>query len=544
MSSTYQAPSARRSPDTHIRILVLLALLAIFLRLPWFHRSSLSLDEAFTLEFTKHPWPAFWGYVAIYDIHPPLFYAIVKLFRVLGDSEWALRLPSFIFSVACIPLFYLAGRVIGGSQRGRPLGLAVAAIYCTSTLQLSEAQNARSYTLFVLAGAMAFTGLAWVILHSDRYEAALRGRGALKPLGIGAMSAIGLALLPWTHNIGLLFAAAFGVSALLLVLARDRRIIGGSVAIAVIGVAALLLWSPNLPSLLQQISSVSHGTWIKPVSARELSRILLTVYGALRSTSGPLMVAGLVGSAILALAGAAGIFRMWRAQKIMAIFCLSCAFLPLVGSVLFSLLVEPILLSRTLLPSLLPWSVIVSYGMVEGPRKKLIGWSVFLVLALNAGAYFFLDQEQGEPWTRIIREASSDKSRKAIIITVPNSSELPLRYYNEKLKAGLVIKPIPAPFPAVNERYLYPSGELGVPAIDDGMIQDIQRIIDGNSDADIWVVLRGHGTYDRSNRIGRLFDEKYCYVPIETGLWYMHVFKVINKTAKHPESCDAHWAHW
>ena len=75
MSSTYQAPSARRSPDTHIRILVLLALLAIFLRLPWFHRSSLSLDEAFTLEFTKHPWPAFWGYVAIYDIHPPLFYA-------------------------------------------------------------------------------------------------------------------------------------------------------------------------------------------------------------------------------------------------------------------------------------------------------------------------------------------------------------------------------------------------------------------------------------------------------------------------------------
>jgi uncharacterized membrane protein len=88
----------------------------------------------------------------------------VKLFRVLGDSEWALRLPSFIFSVACIPLFYLAGRVIGGSQRGRPLGLAVAAIYCTSTLQLSEAQNARSYTLFVLAGAMAFTGLAWVIL--------------------------------------------------------------------------------------------------------------------------------------------------------------------------------------------------------------------------------------------------------------------------------------------------------------------------------------------------------------------------------------------
>jgi hypothetical protein len=84
--------------------------------------------------------------------------------------------------------------------------------------------------------------------------------------------------------------------------------------------------------------------------------------------------------------------------------------------------------------------------MVEGPRKKLIGWSVFLVLALNAGAYFFLDQEQGEPWTRIIREASSDKSRKAIIITVPNSSELPLRYYNEKLKAGLVIKPIPAPF--------------------------------------------------------------------------------------------------
>lgn len=539
---TYRVPVARSEPDPHILLLIAIALLAVLLRLPWLHNTSLSLDEAFTLRFTDYPWSTFWHDVTEYDIHPPLYYSIVKLFRMLGDSEWTLRLPSFIFSVASVPLFYFAGRIIGGPERGKPLALAVTAIYCLATLQLAAAHNARSYALYALAGAMAFSGLAWIMCNIERYDVPIRGQGALKPAAIAATSAIGLALLPWTHNIGLLFAGVFGLSALFLLLAESRKITRGVLAILVIGFAAFVLWAPNIPALVEQVTSVSHGTWIKPVSVRELSRIILSVYGALPSTSGPLLAVGLLGSAILGLAGLIGAVCMWKEQKTLALFCLSAAFMPLLLSVLFSLMVEPVLLSRTLLPSLLPWSILVSYAIVAGPDKlkPVIGSSVFLVLLFNAGLYFMASQDE-EPWIRIVREASSDGTRKTIVVTVPNSSELPLKYYNARLNAGLTIRPIPAPFPALDERYSYPSGQVGVPAVDESMIQEIRSVIEQNRDADIWVVLRGHGTYDRSNRIGGLFNGKYCYRPIDTGIWYFFAFKVIRKTEARSSRCDSNW---
>jgi hypothetical protein len=539
---TYRIPVAHSKPDPHILLFVAIALLAVLLRLPWLHNTSLSLDEAFTLRFTDYPWSTFWHDVTEYDIHPPLYYSIVKLFRVLGDREWALRLPSFIFAVASIPLFYVSGRIIGGPERGKPLALAVTAIYCLATLQLAAAHNARSYALYAFAGAMAFSGLAWIICHIERYDAPIKGQDALKPAAIAATSAIGLALLPWAHNIGLLFAGVFGLSAFFLVFAQSRRITRGVLAILVIGSAAFVLWAPNLPALVEQVTSVSHGTWIKPVSVRELSRIILSVYGALPSTSGPLLLVGLLGSATIGLAGLIGAVRMWKAQKRLALFCLSTAFTPLLLSVFFSLMVEPVLLSRTLLPSLLPWSILVSYAIVEGPKKlkPVIASSIFLVLFFNAGIYFLTSQDE-QPWVQIIRAASSAGTRKAIILTVPNSSELPLSYYNKRLNAGLTIKPIPAPFPALDKRYSYPSGQVGVPAVDESMIREIQSVIELNRDADIWVVLRGHGTYDRSNRIGALFNGKYCYRPIDTGIWYFFAFKVIRKTEVRPSRCDSNW---
>src|SRR5262252_8040401 len=47
--------------------------------------------------------------------HPPLAYMIEGwTFRLFGDRpEWLVRMPSFLFGMACIPLAFLLGRSIG-----------------------------------------------------------------------------------------------------------------------------------------------------------------------------------------------------------------------------------------------------------------------------------------------------------------------------------------------------------------------------------------------------------------------------------------------
>jgi mannosyltransferase len=536
---------ANKADNAHRYLVALLAGLAICLRLPWFNNPPLSLDESFTLWFTNNPWSTFRWNVAEYDLHPPLYYAIVKLFRAMGDREWILRAPSLIFAIASIPFFYLAGRIVGGEKNGRSLGLVVTIFYSVSSIQIAQAQNARSYSFYVLAGAIAFAGLAWIIRHSDRYAvpllSLLRSR---KPLTMAAASAFGLALLPWAHNLGLIFAAVFGLSALGLVLAERRTFNGGVAAIVVTGLIAFVLWSPNVPALILQLSSESHETWIKPISVLVLAKVLLGAFGVLPDTSGPLLIGGIFCSLIFAGAGAIGVIRMWRTERTMAAFCVLAILAPLAGAIIYSLLIQPVLLSRILLPSVLPWSILISYAVIEYPHRNvrlMIASGVALALGFDAGTYF-LNPERGEPWVRIVNEISERGERSAVVLTVPNSSGLPLNYYNGRLSAGLIIKPIPGPFPATNKTYEYPSGGVGVPAIDEHMISEMTEILKQNSNRDIWVVLRGYWIYDRQNRIRSILDQNYCYVPIKTGIWYLLVFKLIKKTeAAAGKACGQEW---
>ena len=47
--------------------------------------------------------------------HPPLSFALVRVSTALTgtDAEWALRLPSLLAGLACIPVAYAVGRTLG-----------------------------------------------------------------------------------------------------------------------------------------------------------------------------------------------------------------------------------------------------------------------------------------------------------------------------------------------------------------------------------------------------------------------------------------------
>ncbi|MDQ5853847.1 MAG: glycosyltransferase family 39 protein, partial [Chloroflexota bacterium] len=146
-----QQPQARTRIDAVAHWLLALGLLLIALPIT-FHNlgvQSLWLDEGVTQAYVTGqrlgtllldllaPWQ---GY--------PLYYLVVKVTtRALGDSEWALRQPSALAGGLAVPALYL----LGTELRGRAVGLAAAALLLLAPWGLWQAQDAKPYSLALLA---------------------------------------------------------------------------------------------------------------------------------------------------------------------------------------------------------------------------------------------------------------------------------------------------------------------------------------------------------------------------------------------------------
>ena len=77
----------------------------------------------------------------------PLYHLVLKLAtRVLGDVEWALRLPSAVAGGLAVPALYL----LGAELRGRVVGLGAAALLLLAPWGLRQAQDAKAYSLALL----------------------------------------------------------------------------------------------------------------------------------------------------------------------------------------------------------------------------------------------------------------------------------------------------------------------------------------------------------------------------------------------------------
>lgn len=247
MASLRSAPPPRvADPATRGRLerleplllpaVALVVALGVALRL-W-STSPLWLDEAQTVQFARLP---------LTDLHealktdgaPPLFYALLHgWLSVLGsfglDDPWATRSLSMVFSLAALPLAYLAGRRLGGTRRHGEVALVVFAVNPWSVRYAGEARMYSLVVLLVLLGALA---MDW-----------LRQRpGPLPTIALGTVTA---ALL-YTHYWAMFLLVTVGAA----VLVRAWRDPEGrrTARLALTGMAGGgLLFVPWVPTLLYQ----------------------------------------------------------------------------------------------------------------------------------------------------------------------------------------------------------------------------------------------------------------------------------------------------
>ena len=216
-----------------ILFLALFTLIALAVRFFRIGAESLWLDEAYSLHLASGDGlSVLTGSVG--NRHtPPLYYYLLHLWLVFGESECALRSLSAIVGAISVPLVYAIGRPLVG--RGAALiGAAAAAL---SPFLVYYGQEARGYT-FLLLLVLLSTLLLWRFVSEGRlrdgvffavvsilalythYYAGfmlvasnlfalweLRRNGPLLRRWIVLQIVIGLAFLPWMVN---LFEAGFG----------------------------------------------------------------------------------------------------------------------------------------------------------------------------------------------------------------------------------------------------------------------------------------------------------------------------------------------
>jgi mannosyltransferase len=207
---------------------VAVTLLGMTLYLYGLESKSLWFDELGTL--TCAGWGGTWLDAIRYPLtipttpKPPLSFLVTRLFLILGDYVYTLRLPSAFFAILTIPLLYALGKTLFG----RRVGLLASFLLAIAPLHLRYAQEARMYALFAFLSILSLY-LFWRAISSADWRWWLTFAlvnilnlythlFALLPLGVMTLFAFGLLVWPLRQPRypfrGWYFAAALAIIAL------------------------------------------------------------------------------------------------------------------------------------------------------------------------------------------------------------------------------------------------------------------------------------------------------------------------------------------
>lgn len=161
---------------------LLILWLALALRLYRLDFQSIWWDEGHSIFVASHSITAIPTLPAM-DVHPPAYFSLLHLWMALaGDSEFALRYLSVIFSLLTVALLWRFARLLARSlpvptQSIGPSGLT-GLLAALSPLYIAYAQEVRSYAM-ITGLALASTFVLWRLLLPGHRRDTGRKRGML-----------------------------------------------------------------------------------------------------------------------------------------------------------------------------------------------------------------------------------------------------------------------------------------------------------------------------------------------------------------------------
>ncbi|HZO74650.1 MAG TPA: glycosyltransferase family 39 protein [Ktedonobacteraceae bacterium] len=361
---------------------------------------SLWFDEAFSVELARQPLPLLWHIIFGPEPNMELYYLLLHYWLAFtawlgfNPTEFIVRFPSAIFAaLSAVAVFLLGRRFIGTGG-----GIVGSALYLLNDLQLTYAQQTRSYSLQLL-----LTCLAWYALL-----VAMTTEARQKRWWIGYSIMTALAVYVHLFSMLVLLAQVVAVGGLLVVGRRSEQARGQIVAfggsLLAIGVLIIPMWlvslqgartgwlpMPNLSDIVSLFVTIGGQHRFYVVAFMACAG--LTITGVAASYCLPLMRGKFEHSAVGKLLLS---YRRWQGIA----WVLLCWFLiPLLVSFVVSHGATRLFSSRYLVVILPPLFLLVGLGIVM-LRWRVIQLALALVVMLLAvsAVPFYYRNAQVEDW--------------------------------------------------------------------------------------------------------------------------------------------------
>jgi len=316
-------------------------------------------DESFTAFMTRLDFPATLAAVRA-DTHPPLWYAIEWATRhLIGDSEFALRLPAALFGSAAVAAAFFLVRHLKGDEPAR----WASGLLAVMPGQLYYSQEARMYSLLTLLVILATYGILtrrWLI------------------------TGVAMVLIVYTQNLGGLYSLILGVWSLIASRGRSLKYL----AIPAIG------YLPQAVVALEQFRAVGQRFWIADPGNIGGALYYLGYTTVFVRLPEALQLHGFI--AAMGFTVASLIVLRHDIRRLLPIIAL--AFLPALLLFAASKIYKPVMLDRALLPS--GAFVAMLWGLAIdklAPRFRLPLAAVGLPVLLVAVVFYYIDPNGHRP---------------------------------------------------------------------------------------------------------------------------------------------------
>ncbi len=298
------------------------------------------------------------------DSHPPLYYLMLRAFRlVLGNTVFTLR----VFSV--LGALFLAGLGIGPVKRaaGTNAGFIYTLLVFCFPITHAMAQEARMYTwaAFFVTGSALYGYLSY---RESRTK-------DLIPFALFSLAAM------YTHYYALLAVAVLCFLMLLGMLIERKKVLPYLIALT----AILIGYAPWTIALLGQVSRVSEHFWIPPVTGQVIWQTLTYPFS---SKFFDLASPNFAAQSLYLSAGliAWGLWQRLREKDgsvRLPLFALGTFLLTILGGVIASRLIRPVLVERYVVPLLGLLALGLAYGMAALEKKRYMTLACALIAALS-----------------------------------------------------------------------------------------------------------------------------------------------------------------
>lgn len=385
-------------------------LIGAILRLARLGAQDLWYDEAATAWFARLPLSNLVQAVAG-DVHPPLWYLIEKAMTCfLGNNAFALRLPAALFSIAALALMprfalSLAPTHDPSPARGGGVGVGAVATWIMALMpfQIWYAQEARMYSLLMLAVMLAVLGLA-------------ENRMWLYSLASVVML--------YTHNIGAVyFLVLINWPASKYIVTRRWPVHQGRFWVWTLG--AGLVYLPWAVVALGQAGAVAGSFWVQRPT---IGAIAFTLHELFWNTIPPAWLGGFVAF----LSGLAVIAAVWAGVKGRRWTCLFLAFAPLLAVWTISQ-ITPVLITRIMIGCTPFLALLLALALVEHRRARWLALAAAPVVLLVIGFYFLDPSQQKGDVHRFVEPVQAQYRPGDAVLHTCIPSYILLSYYAPEL---------------------------------------------------------------------------------------------------------------